>query len=186
MKLYNNKYRSNSPRLEVWDYSIPWWYFITTNTKNQTHCLGDVMEGKMVLNKLGEYVKESWLDIPNHYPLVELDSFVIMPNHIHGIIVISEKSVVRKDKAIVYEGHAPHLQSRDKLNYHTLSNIVGSFKSEATKLAHKNGCKEFSWQRSFYDRIIRNEKELYNIQKYIQQNPLKWSLEKDLPENLEM
>ena len=186
MKLFNDKYRSNSPRLEVWDYSIPWWYFITTNTKNQKHWFGDIIEEKMVLNKLGRYVKESWFDIPNHYPLVELDSFVIMPNHIHGIIIISEKSIVRKDVVIVDEGHAPHLQSGDELNYHTLSNIVGSFKSEVTKLAHKNRYKGFGWQRSFYDRIIRNEKELYNIQKYIQQNPLKWLIEKELPENLEM
>ena len=93
----------------------------------------------------------------------------------------------------VDEGHppkvgqvAPHLQSIEELNYQTLSNIVGSFKSEVTRLAHKNGYKDFNWQSSFYDRIIRNENELYNIQKYIQQNPLKWSIEKDLPENLEI
>jgi len=186
MKLFNDEYRSNSPRLEVWDYSNPWWYFITTNIKNHKHWFGDVIDGEMGLNKMGKYAKESWLDIPNHYPFVELETFVIMPNHIHGIIILSEKSIVRKNIAIVDEGHAPHLQSRDKSNFHTLSNIVGSFKSEVTKLAHKNGCKEFNWQKSFYDRIIRNERELYNIQKYIQQNPLKWSIEKDLPENLEI
>ena len=186
MKLFNDKYRSNSPRLEIWDYSMPWWYFITTNTKNRIHWFGDVMEGKMVLNNLGLSAKQSWVDIPNHYPFVELDSFVIMPNHIHGIIIISEKSIVRKDVVNVDEGHAPHLQSSEELNYHTLSNIVGSFKSGVAKLAHSNGYKGFSWQRSFYDRIIRNEKELYNIQKYILQNPLKWSIEKDLPKNLEI
>ncbi len=186
MKLFNNRYRSNSPRLEVWDYSNPWWYFITTNTKNQKHWFGNIVNEKMILNDIGKCAKKSWLDIPNHYPSVELDSFVIMPNHIHGIIIISEKSITRKSNVIVDEGHAPHLQSSEDLNFHTLSNIVGSFKSAVTKYAHKNSFKGFKWQRSFYDRIIRNERELHNIQKYIQQNPMKWSIEKDLPENLEI
>ena len=140
----------------------------------------------MHLNRWGKYTKKCWLEIPNHYPLVELNSFIVMPNHIHGIIIFTKKNIVRKDLALVDEGHAPHLRTREELNYHTLNNIVGSFKSGVTKFAHKNGYKDFSWQRSFYDRIIRNERELKNIQKYIEQNPLKSSIDEEFPENLEI
>jgi REP element-mobilizing transposase RayT len=94
-----------------------------------------------------------------------------MPNHLHGIIIINTNVETR---------HASSLQNK-KL---TLSNIVGSFKSAVTKFAHEKGFINFSWQPRFYDRIIRNEKELFTVRKYIEQNPLKWELEKDNPENI--
>lgn len=135
MKTFKNKYYSNSPRLGAWDYSNPWWYFITTNTKDQKEWLGNITDGTMALSQIGIYTKTAWLEIPKHYPLVELDEFIIMPNHIHGIIIISEKNFVLKNRNNfnVDEGHAPHLQLNEKQNYQPLSNMVGSFKLAVTK-----------------------------------------------------
>ncbi len=106
-----------------------------------------------------------------HFPFAEIDEYVIMPNHIHGIIIIDYKNVGD-------ENFRP-------LQHNTnLSNIIKGFKIGVTKWCNANNYKNFRWQRSFYDRIIRNEKELYNIRKYIRQNPLKWDLEKNNVENL--
>lgn len=96
-----------------------------------------------------------------------------MPNHFHGIIILNSKP---KET-----GHAPSLHKK-----HSLSNIVGSFKSGCTKQIRDKGGKDFQWQERFYDRIIRNEKELYQIRNYIYNNPLRWEIEKELPENLDI
>ena len=122
-------------------------------------------------NDQGQLVNEYWLNIPSHYPEVELDDFIIMPNHVHGIIILKLLSIVET-------GHAPSL--------HSLGNIVGSFKSGVSKFAHQNSFKDFQWQQRFYDRIIRNEKELFQIRKYISQNPLRWEIEKGLPDNIDI
>jgi REP element-mobilizing transposase RayT len=125
----------------------------------------------MIMNDLGERMEEIWNNIPVHYKEIVLDYHVIMPNHIHGIIIINN----------VETGHAPSLRNNTS---HTLSNVVGSFKSAVTKYAHETGYNNFKWQPLFYDRLIRNEKELYNIRKYIIDNPLKWYYEKNKPENI--
>jgi REP element-mobilizing transposase RayT len=171
MSKFQDKYRIESARLREWDYSNPWWYYVTINTKEHEEYFGKIENGNMILNELGGKAEICWEEIPNHFPQVELDYFVIMPNHLHGIIIINTNVETR---------HASSLQNK-KL---TLSNIVGSFKSAVTKSAHEKGSINFSWQPRFYDRIIRNEKELFNIRKYIEQNPLKWELEKDNPENI--
>ena len=123
--------------------------------------------GKMILNELGLITNKCWKEIPNHYPNVEIDYYVIMPNHLHGIIIINPVDV-----------ETPYMASLP------LGDIIGKFKAAVTRWCNKNGYINFSWQSRFYDRIIRNEKELYNIRKYIEQNPLKWDLEKNNPENI--
>jgi len=168
MILYKNKYRSDSSRLKIWDYTTPWWYYITICTKHHKEWFGDVSNSKMKQNMLGKIAEKYWKDITNHYTICELDYYVIMPNHIHGIIIIDPD---------VETEHAPSL--------HSLGNIVGSFKSAVTKWAHTNGYDKFHWQPRFYDRIIRNDRELYNIRKYIEQNPLKWDVKKNIPDNLD-
>lgn len=125
----------------------------------------------MGVNELGKIAKTYWEDIPKHFSNVELDYYVIMPNHLHGIIIINQ---------IVKTRHASSLQKR----HVTLSDIIGSFKSSVTKKTREIGYANFAWQPRFYDRIIRNEQELFNIRRHIEQNPLKWSLEKDKPENI--
>lgn len=180
MSLYKGKYRIKSSRLKVWDYSTSWWYFVTINSKDHNNWFGNINNGTMDLNEFGKAANNFWFEIPNHYKISELDYYVIMPNHIHGIIIIDNQSVETGNQ-FLKTGHAPSLQKTRK---HSLGNIIGSFKSAVTKWAHKNGSSEFCWQSRFYDRIIRNESELYRIRKYINNNPLQWDFDKELPENL--
>ncbi|MGB8316872.1 MAG: transposase [Ignavibacteriaceae bacterium] len=160
MKLFRNKYRVEPNRLKCWDYSTPGWYYITICTRNMKCWFGKIEDEKVVLNGFGKTVEDFWKNIPDHYEKIELDYFVVMPNHMHGIIIINS----------VETGHAPSLQHHGA----TLGNVIGSFKSAVTKWAHQNGFTTFSWQARFYDHIIRNEADLFRIRNYIQNNPLKW------------
>jgi len=169
MTKFKNTFRIESARLTEWDYHNPWWYYITINTKNHIEYFGEIVNEMMILNELGKVAKECLLEISNHFPNIELDYFVIMPNHIHGIIIINSE-VKTPDRA--------------SLQKHSLGLIINQFKGSVKRWANKNEHESFSWQSRFYDRIIRNEKELYNIRKYIEQNPLKWELEKDIHENI--
>jgi len=132
----------------------------------------------MVLSELGKSVGKYWLEIPQHFPYVELDHFIIMPNHIHGIIIIDNElnidAVNEKFRSL-----QPNKQS-------SLSSIIKGFKIGVTKWNRKNNPSESIWQKSFYDRVIRNERELYNIRKYILENPLKWKIEKSVSGNLDV
>ena len=162
-------------RLSEYDYSLPGYYFVTICTKEKYYYFGSIENDKMKLNKIGAIAKEYWKKIPEHFQYIELDEYIIMPNHIHGIVIIND----------VGNAYMHSLQSdRTKM---TLSKCIQQFKAAFTRYVNKNfSLKDFKWQQSFYDRIIRNEKELFYIRKYIKENPLKWSIEKQNIENLEL
>lgn len=168
-----------SPRLKVWDYSNPFWYFVTICTHNHSDFFGKIISEQVLLNNLGIASHNFWTEIPAHYKSAELDYFVIMPNHLHGILILNDVGL-------------RHASTNKKINNKeggtcpapTLSNIIGSFKSAVTKWTNQNGYSTFKWQRSYYDRIIRNEKELYFMRNYIKLNPSKWDLEKSISDNL--
>ena len=117
----------------------------------------------MILNEMGEIVDQCWGEIPDHYPGIVLDEYIIMPNHIHGIIMIV------RDNNFVGDRHAFALQQRR--NNQLIPNIIGSYKSASSKLIHRTGNKLFKWQKSFHDRIVRNQDEYHRIQYYIKNNP---------------
>ena len=143
-------------RLVGLDYSEPGAYFVTVCTANRQDLLGEIADGQTKLSSRGEVAKASWNGIPNHFPGVALDAFVIMPNHIHGILLFTHD---------VGAGHARPLPT-----------VVGSFKSAASR--HIGAP---IWQRSYWERVIRNEAELNRIRTYIEENPLRWPTD---PENL--
>lgn len=166
------KYRIESSRLKNWDYTTSWWYYVTINTKNHVEWFGEVQNKKMYLNEIGKIVEKEWLKTEEIRKHIELDHYIVMPNHIHGIIIIKES--VETTRRVVSTTLQPN----------SLGSIVGQFKSVCTKqirILEPN----FKWQARFYDRIIRNDKELFNIRNYIMQNPLRWELNKDSSENLE-
>lgn len=136
---------------------------------------GKIVDGKMVLNGNGVIVQNRWKWLGNQYPYVELDEFIIMPNHTHGIIVI--------DGCLVGTGRDLSLHSQ---KIKSLSEIIGAFKTTSSKEIHSNGLVDFKWQRSFYDRIIRNDKSLYQIRKYIHENPMKGERDRNNLDNLWM
>ena len=122
------------------------------------------------MNEVGNIVDKYFQEIPDHFPNVELDEYIIMPNHIHGIIIINNT---------VWDENLHPLQHNTNL-----SNVIKGFKIGVTKWCKEHNYSNFKWQRSFYDRIIRNEEELFNIRNYIVQNPLKWDIEESIT-NLE-
>ena len=127
----------------------------------------------MILSEVGKIADGYWKKIETLHKNIELDYYIIMPNHIHGIIIINNV------------GDAKFASPTDRTKME-LSKLIQQFKRAVTiKTKSIKSFSNFKWQRSFYDRIIRNEKELYNIRKYIQQNPLKWDLEKNI-ENLKL
>ena len=189
MTIFNKKYRVESARLKHWDYANTGIYFVTICTEDKIRHFGKIIDENIRLNKLGKFAVQCWEDIPKHFPFVKLDEYIIMPNHVHGIIGIDkpdEENVETRhalsqtnDDKNIKTGHALSLQHPRFRNQgkNTISAMVGSFKSAVTKHANKNNipCK---WQTRFYDRVIRDENELFNIRRYIIENPLKWELDK--------
>jgi putative transposase len=123
-------------------------------------CLfGAVVEEEMSLSLIGSTAKECWQEIPKHFHNVKLDAFVVMPNHIHGIIVITDQG---RDVACNVSTGKMISTKRDSLGI-----IIRSYKSAVSYLCHSNGDNEFRWQSRFYEYIIRHEKDLQNIRDYI-------------------
>lgn len=160
--------RRSSPRLESYDYSKQGAYFLTICTYQHQGLFGNVRDGNMHLNPAGEMVESTWLELDEFYSFVQLDAYIIMPNHVHGIILLQESDTVG------------------------VSDIMQRFKSKTTHL-YGLGVRQTQWlpyherlwQRSFYDHIIRQAESLDRIREYIYHNPLKWDLEKNSPENYE-
>lgn len=179
MTKFINEFQVESARLKDRDYSIPWWYFVTINTKGHICWFGKVTKNKMVLSDLGKAAECFWKEIPKHYPSVELDYYIVMPNHLHGIVILNNSETC----------HGMSLQSHErkfsKPIKNSLSMVINQFKSAVKRWCNKNERSDFLWQPLFYDRIIRNEQELFSIRKYIEQNPLKWEIEKNIPYNIE-
>jgi putative transposase len=175
-------------------------YFITICTNERENMFGEIISDKMILNEYGKIANSCWIEIPEHFPDVELDEYVIMPNHIHGIILISN------DNHVVGAGLAPAL---DNINNHasdnindratavytnratarvapTIGNVVGAFKSivsnECLKLFKMNNKRMGKiWQRNYYEHIIRNDKELNTMRDYIMNNAAKWNEDENNP-----
>ncbi len=157
-----------SIRLKGHDYSEPGYYFVNICTKNGMSVLGEVENAEVHLSPLGKIVDVCWREIPNHYPLARLESSQIMPNHIHSIVTITEPC---------RDGACPvPTEARTIVKKNTLGDIIGSFKSAATKSIHEAGhfVGRTIWQSRYYDHIIRDSISLYFIQQYIELNPLMW------------
>ncbi len=149
-----------SIRLQHYDYRQAGAYFITVGTHQHVSIFGEITDDAMRLNAYGHIVVEDWCWLADHHESVELDAFVIMPNHLHGIIVISGP-----------EGGSRTAPTKP------LGRIIGAFKTVSTK--HVNAWRETPgatlWQRNFYEHIIRNDTDLDRIREYIASNPAHWS-----------
>ena len=161
-----------SIRLKNYDYSKSGLYFVTICTENRECLFGDIVDGKMVLNDVGNMIQKLWNKITERFNMVELDEFVIMPNHIHGIVIIVGAGLVPARGERATTRVAPTI-------IHTIGDIIGAFKSLTTHEyitgVKYNEWKPFNkrlWQRNYYEHIIRNENELIKIREYIKLNPL--------------
>ena len=164
------KYKENKPhRLKYFNYSKPGYYFVTICTKNRIEWFGEIKNDEMFLNENGNIASMIWTQIPEHYKNILIDEWIIMPNHIHGIIIIKRNARVDVEHCSTSTGQN---------NYGLLSKVIKSFKEFTIKtIRTKHFNYDFKWQRSFHDHIIKNEYALNNIRKYIRNNPSNWSLD---------
>jgi REP element-mobilizing transposase RayT len=173
MTLFKNKYRVESARLKNWDYSSAAYYFVTICTGNRKHYFGNIRDCKMVLSETGKIADECWAEIPNHFQFAVLGEWIIMPNHVHGIISIvpdvsDDSTVETPNLGVSTVGTNTNWKSG------SLGVIINQYKRACTINIRKI-LPDFSWQARFHDHIIRNNDELHRIEKYIIENPVNWS-----------
>ena len=148
----DNRYpQRKSPRLQGYDYTQSGAYFITIRTHKWVHWFGHITDGAMVLNPMGQIAADCWAAIPDHFPGVELDAAIVMPNHIHGIIVLPGGGAA-------------------------LGSMVGTYKAAITRQIRplQNAPPDTIWHGRYHDRIIRDERALERIRHYIVSNPARW------------
>lgn len=164
-------------RKRGFDYSSRGYYFVTICVQNRGKCLGKVKDGCMIKSPYGQIAEHFWSQIPRFYDDVNIDEYIVMPNHVHGIVVIGDGIWGGAEHCSAH-WDAEHCSARTNpnpnpsSNYGKLSKIVKAFKEAVIKYIHQNfGDYEFSWQTSFYDVIVRDDKQLRNIRNYIRKNP---------------
>lgn len=187
MNKFQNKYRISSARAPFWDYGWNASYFVTICTYNQICYFGEIVDEEMVLSDVGQIARQCWLAIPEHFPFVKLDAFIIMPNHVHGIVIIDKHDDGRNDENtdIVETQNFASLQRlpiqspKNKFGPQSknIPSIIRGFKIGVTKSARIIN-KDFSWQTRYHDHIIRNDKSYNCISEYIVGNPMTWDKDK--------
>ena len=194
--LYQNNYRVASARLQIWDYANEGMYFVTICTKNREYYFGEIVETRctaslpkpqMKLSEIGKIAQSEWVKSKELRPDLNLEfgEIVIIPNHMHGIVIIGENELNRRRDAmhrvsannVVPQGDAMHLVSTASNRFgpqsKNLSSICAGYKSAVTTCAQKNNI-EYQWQARFHDHIIRSVNEYYRISNYIINNVGKW------------
>ncbi|WP_222842613.1 transposase [Thermoflavifilum thermophilum] len=162
-----------------YDYSSAGAYFITICTHNRECLFGDIVDGEMRLNEWGRIVEWTWYDLPNHVANITLDIFVVMPNHFHGIIIITDTVVgagsVGAGSVRAGSEPAPTPANTIQKRY-GLPEIIRQFKTFSARRIneHRQTPGQPVWQRNYYEHIIRDDDDLNRIREYIINNPLKW------------
>ncbi|HAT03672.1 MAG TPA: hypothetical protein DCS29_02755 [Candidatus Magasanikbacteria bacterium] len=180
------RYTRKRNRLFGFDYRNRRYYFITICTEDKMSFFGGVYNGIMCVNRLGSVIYRQWEWLEQQYNYIRLYGFVVMPNHVHGILeIVGPESVgTGRDRGIqtnvdnemnrVGTGLDLSLHAPGSCKILSLSHIIGAFKTTSSKRIHEIGFSPFKWQRSFYDNIIRDKIAFHNIQRYIINNPPMW------------
>lgn len=180
-----DKYRIPSARLQNWDYRWNGIYFITICTEGRENYFGELSNGVMELSEIGIFAQQYWYKIADHFTFAFLDSFVVMPNHIHGILILDKNEGMddphdftdNQDFNSEVNQIIPGQQRFRNQGKNSVSSVMGSYKSAVTKQAHQiNSC--FGWQARFYDHIVQSDREFKMIQQYIDDNPANWGKDK--------
>jgi REP element-mobilizing transposase RayT len=149
--------KRRSVRLRWWNYARPGTYSVTICVRDRDHAFGCVEDGRMRLNDAGRTARRCWMAIPEHHPRVLLDTFVIMPNHMHGILRLKGPATTS------------HPSGRG-----SLAVVVGTFKAAVTRTLRREGLAEFRWQRGYHEHIVRSQRALHHLRWYIRTNPRRW------------
>ena len=179
MKYDPAKHHRRSIRLKGYDYSQAGYYFVTICCYQRQLLFGEIIDGAMRLNRYGEVVAETYQWLSSRYPYVYLDEWIIMPNHFHGIIVLTD--IPRRGGSPIAPTQAIDLKQKRK----PLGQLIGAFKTVSSKNINiiRNAPGTPVWQRNYYEHIIRNENSLNNIRQYIINNPLSWHVDQLHPDN---
>ena len=180
-------------RLSGWDYSSEGVYFITICCEGRHSFFGKIEDNKMVLSEIGLIASKYWVELPNHFPHVKLDEFIVMPNHIHGLLIL-DYSLLRPRHGVALHPPSHHnvgschgmtLHSKQGSNQNinqfskpiknSVSVIINQYKSSVKRWCNQNGSDRFRWQSRFYDQVLHNENSVDIIREYIHNNPKKWS-----------
>lgn len=177
MKYNPQKHHRQSIRLQNYDYTRVGAYFVTIVTQGRECLFGEIIQSQMNLSARGKIAEECWLAIPEHFPFVELGAYVVMPNHVHGIIVIAEVGA-QQCCAPTMDDPSPH-----KINVKpgSLGAIVRSYKSAVTYISNKAHGPAKIWQRNYYEHVIRDSHAMENITHYIEANPSRWNDDDENP-----
>jgi putative transposase len=166
MKFNPEKHHRKSTRLKNYDYSSSGVYFMTICVFQRECIFGEIANGEMILSSAGERVLEVWEGLPLRFPTVELDAFVIMPNHVHGVICLT----VDGSEAV------------------SISTVLRVFKSLSARAINQDlgRAERPAWQKRFWDRVVRDEAELERVRTYILNNPQSWAEDAENPNNTAM
>lgn len=171
-------------RLEGYDYASAGAYFVTICTEGRICLFGEIVAAEMQLSEIGQIATACWDQLPQHYPRLELDAWVVMPNHVHGIIVLDsgDSGLFDKDGSPLSVGEGLRPSPATHLS---LPEVVRAFKSFSARRINEwrgtTGTKV--WQRSYYDHIIRSDASLWKFRQYIENNPLQWEMDQLHPGN---
>jgi putative transposase len=186
MEKFQNKYRIPSARLQTWDYKSAAAYFVTICTQHRAHYFGEIENGKMRMNEIGQIAENEWLKTPSLRPdmNLQLGEFVVMPNHFHAIIIIGNNEYnTQMDGRDAMGGrdtmHRVSTAGNTSKNHFgpqskNLASIVRGYKSSVTTQAKKLGYADFAWQSGFHEHIIRNQKSFDTVSDYVIHNPANW------------
>lgn len=173
-KFEPQKHRRRSIRLPGYDYSQAGAYYVTIVTYHRDCLFGKIVNEEMILNDFGKTANECWRAMTEHFPFVGLGAYVVMPNHVHGIIVIRRGTIYR----------APTVEKFGKPIEGSLPTIVRTYKAAVTRRIGRELNASGIWQRNYYEHIIRNEKDLQNKTDYIDANPSLWAEDDNNPRNV--
>ena len=187
---FKNRYRVSSARAD-WHAYDGGFYHVTVCTKDRESYFGEIVKGAMRLSEIGKYAEEQFLDVISYYPYAEIPVFVVMPNHIHAIVVIDNRTprrdaiyrvsdIRRVKEDMMYDSSMDSESSKGGLTgndnpmlHQRLGTVIRGLKARVTHYANENDI-VFAWQSRFHDRIIRNQKDLNETAKYIEDNVIKW------------
>lgn len=192
----HEKCRRHSIRLRGYDYASAGAYFVTVCTKDRACLFGSVVDSKFRPNDAGRIVQDAWNAIPGRCPGARIDTFVVLPNHIHGIVILVGAGLALPDLITVPEGAAvgaglalpnpstvPEGAASSAPTPHTLGDIMRVFKSTSAIAVNRHLGRRGNplWQRNFYERIIRDDTEMVHVREYIKTNPARWDTDTENP-----
>ncbi len=184
MKFNPDKHHRRSIRVLGYDYSSEGWYCVTICVENKKCMFGNIEQNNMILNHIGKIIDYHWRKLPIHFKNIELDQYQIMPNHFHGIIHImvgaKHSGAADTTTCLNANDNASPLQMPCGTKRGSLGAIIQNFKSVTSRKINKINKTRSThvWQRNYWEHIIRDEKDLNRIRKYIFENPLKWTDDK--------